>query len=383
MNIVYTGFFSYPDSNANSLRVHGMVDMLKTLGHNIKVIPGIQSQESVDKNIDIIQIDEYKSGLFSGINGLRGMFVGDNTIHYLESLQEKPDIIILYGTHLSYLTRLIKYTKKYGVKLILDVVEWYDPRHLPGGIFGPFAFMNELSMRHFVKQADGLIVISEYLKKYYTNKGCKLILLPPIFPEQKKSIVNKFSNSVIHLCYVGTPGKKEDFLSLCESLENIYNDNIQFYMHFVGFTKQQLLMNEKFKKYSFINNKKVCSFYGRLTNEEAKKIISKSHFSIFFRPNLRFANAGFPSKLAESFSLGTAVICNDISDVKKYVSNEYNGFILKSEFDNADLYQLLKKVFLSKNQEYLYMKNSVKRSYLQFFNKESYLHTMHCFFDKV
>lgn len=383
MNIVYTGFFSYPDSNANSLRVSGVISLLEDLGHAVTVLPGVKNNNNSVNVENIKQIDEYQNGVFSGINGLRGAFVGDNTIAYLKSLEKKPDLIILYGTHLSYLVRLINYTKNNNIKLILDVVEWYDPRHLPGGLFGPFAFMNELSMRHFVKQADGLIVISEYLKKYYTNKGCKLILLPPIFPEQKKSIVNKFSNSIIHLCYVGTPGKKEDFLSLCESLEKIYNDNIQFYMHFVGFTKQQLLMNEKFNEYSFIYDKKVCGFYGRLTNEEARSIISKSHFSIFFRPNLRFANAGFPSKLAESFSLGTAVICNDISDVKKYVSNSHDGFILEREFDNSDLYQLLKKVFLSNNKEYIYMNNSVKKSYFKFFNKKSYLNTMHYFLDKV
>lgn len=381
MNIIYTGLFAYPDSNANSIRVCGVVDMLRNLGHSIKIIPGLQSKKNICTDNNVVEVDEYNKGIFSGINGVRGAFVGDNTIRYLEELDIKPDLIILYGTHLSYLIRLINYTKKNNIKLVLDVVEWYDPRHLPGGLFGPFAIMNELSMRFFVKRADGLIVISEYLKKYYHSQGCKTFLLPPLFVEKENITIEKFSKDVINFCYVGTPGKKENFEVLCDSLERIYNEKNKFYMHFVGFTKDQFLMNKIFKKYKFINDDRVCHFYGRLENIEAKKIISKSHFSIFFRPSLRFINAGFPSKLAESFSLGTSVICNDISDVSKYIRNSHNGFILNTNFNKQDLYVLLKLILLNNKEEY--MQKEVIDTYYSYFHKDKYLNSISKFIESV
>lgn len=371
MNIIYTGLFAYPDSSANTLRVQGVVNLLKELGHDIKILPGLISNydENLwnDESIEVVSTKEYQSGLFSSVSGIRGLFVGDNTINYLEKMSVKPDIIILYGTHLGYLTRLLQFTKKYNIKLILDVVEWYDPRHLPGGVLGPFAIMNELSMRFFVQKADGLIVISEYLRAYYKGGNKKIFLLPPLFSKGKNINFNKHKNSVLNLCYVGTPGKKENFEILNEALELLYKNKIKFYMHFVGFDKSFI----KNKEYSFMDDEQVCSFYGRLENTEAKKIVANSHYSIFFRPNLRFSNAGFPSKVAESFSLGTSIISNDFSDLKKYIVNGENGYILEGEINSEKIYKLL--IDLANNVlAYKSLQQNVLVTYDNYFNIKSY-----------
>ena len=369
MNIIYTGLFSYPDSNANSLRVNGVVNLLKSYGHKVTVLPGLKSIKNSDssQSSKIEVVDEYGSGVFSGINGVRGLFIGDNTIKYLESMTEKPDVIILYGTALGYLLRLLKFTKKHNIKLILDVVEWYDPRHLPGGLFGPYAIVNELSMRFFVGKANGLIVISEYLRKYYESSNRKIFLLPPLFSKGINIDFNKHKSEVLHLCYVGTPGKKENFVVLCDALELVYKNKIKVFIHFVGFNKD-LIVNDK---YTFMNDESVCGFYGRLDNQEAKKVVAKSHYSIFFRPNLRFSNAGFPSKIAESFSLGTSVITNDFSDLKKYIKNSYNGFLVEEHISCEKIYLLIKEL-QSNILYYADLQENVIDSYRAYFSPESY-----------
>ncbi|MDM1487159.1 glycosyltransferase [Acinetobacter towneri] len=371
MNIIYTGLFAYPDSSANTLRVQGVVKLLKELGHDIKILPGLISNYDqnlwTDESIEVVSTKEYQTGIFSSVSGIRGLFVGDNTLNYLEKMSVKPDIIILYGTHLGYLTRLLNFTRKHNIKLILDVVEWYDPRHLPGGIFGPYAIMNELSMRFFVKKADGLIVISEYLRKYYEVSNKNIFLLPPLFPQSDNINFNKYKSKVLNLCYVGTPGKKENFEILNEALELLYKDNIKFYMHYVGFDKNFI----KNKKYSFINDKSVCKFHGRLENSESKLIVSNSHYTIFFRPNLRFSNAGFPSKVAESFSLGTSIISNDFSDLKKYIVNGENGYILKGEITSENIYKLIKKLAINVSS-YNVIQNNALKTYCKYFDLKSY-----------
>lgn len=371
MNIVYTGLFAYPDSSANTLRVQGVVNLLKKSGHSIKILPGIVSNYdenlSTFKSIEVVSTKEYQSGIGSSVRGIRGLFVGDNTIKYLESMVEKPDLIILYGVSLGYLLRLLRFTKKYNIRLVLDVVEWYDPRHLPGGVLGPYAIANELSMRFFVQKADGLIVISEYLRNYYKKFNKNIFLLPPLFLKGENINFNKHKNNVLNLCYVGTPGKKENFEILNEALEMLYKDNIKFYMHFVGFDKNFI----KNKKYNFMNDKNVCKFYGRIENTKAKQVVKNSHYSIFFRPNLRFSNAGFPSKVAESFSLGTSIITNDFSDLKKYIVNGKNGYIIEDKITSKKIYELVLKL-VNDISVYNILQKNVLESYDKYFNLEAY-----------
>ena len=38
MNIVYTGLFAYPDSNANSLRVKSVIGLLESYGHKVSEV---------------------------------------------------------------------------------------------------------------------------------------------------------------------------------------------------------------------------------------------------------------------------------------------------------------------------------------------------------
>lgn len=378
MNIVYTGLFAYPDSNANSLRVKSVISLLESCGHKVTVLPGLKSKiTNTVEHSKIIPVDEYASGVFSGVNGIRGMFIGDNTVDHLEKMIEKPDVIILYGTALGYLLRLLKFTKKHNIKLILDVVEWYDPRHLPGGLFGPYAIANELSMRFFVKKANGLIVISEYLRKYYEVSNKKIFLLPPLFQKSTNINFNKHRNEVLHLCYVGTPGKKENFVVLCDALELAYKNKIKFYIHFVGFNKDFIITD----KYTFMNDESVCNFYGRLNNSEAKEIVAMSHYSIFFRPNLRFSNAGFPSKLAESFSLGTSVITNDFSDIKKYIETNKNGYIVEGIVDSLKIYELICRLVCDIPKYSLLQKN-VLESYENHFSLSSH-QTFKNYIDKI
>ena len=73
--------------------------------------------------------------------------------------------------------------------------------------------------------------------------------------------------------------------------------------------------------------------------------------------------AGFPTKVSESISLGIPVITNNTSDLKKYICNGVNGYMIENEEDIRKLAQdILEKtkypkvdsnLFFYKNQIYL------------------------------
>lgn len=333
MNIVYVGPFAYPDSSANSLRVKGMIEIMQLAGHHVQVCAAYPSSDNKNSVglADIYCAHEGTKGIFANIHsGLRGLFLGDNTIAWLNNLEKKPDVIVLYGTHLGYLLRLLPFCHMHKIKLLLDVVEWYDPRHLPMGLFGPFAAANELSMRCFAHRVDGIFVISRYLESYFKSKGCKTLYIPPVFsinndrPQQFRD-----SNKFLNICYVGSPGKKEDFISILRGLNEIADVENKIKMHIVGMTEEQFL-KEYGSDIVFLFDFKCVKFYGRVNNSYARNIVSSCDFMVVLRPNQRFSNAGFPSKVAESFCLGTPVLANLTSNLGEYLENRKNSIIIKS-----------------------------------------------------
>lgn len=328
MKIVYAGPFSYPSSQANSLRVRGMVEALVAAGHEVHVVclGEVQSDEVVE-GIRVTRIPEYAGGILSRFrSGVRGLFLGDVTTRWLEQNGIRPDALILYGTHTGYLLRLSRFCRLRNVSLFLDVVEWFQPSHLPGGALGPFAIANELSMRIFARRAKGVFAISRYLEAHFRKLGLPVLRVPPLFktgyvrPSQFHDADGK-----LHLCYVGTPGRKELLSELFAGLGVAASAGASFRMHFVG-------MTEEGARASGLVADTVPSsirFYGQIPNKDAVAIIGACDFMLLLRPIARFSSAGFPSKVAESLSLGTAVITNLTSNLKDYL-DEMNSFIIPS-----------------------------------------------------
>ncbi len=310
-----------------------MVEAITLAGHEVVVCPGIVSSEREAKLPNATRVEgvnEYarRSGL-SKIRGARGIFIGDATIEWLYSQEKKPDIVILYGTHLSYLLRLQKYAARTKVRLFLDVVEWYDPRHLPGGLFGPFSAMNEWSMRYAAKNVDGLFVISTYLDSHFSKAGCRTLRVPPLFLPNEINHSKPFrdENFSLNVCYVGTPGRKEEFSILFSGLKMARDRGVKIYTHMVGLTEADFCRNYP-AAVGRMQISESTKFYGQIPNQAAKEIISSCDFMVVARQISRVTQAGFPSKVPESLSLGTPVIVNKFSDLGNYVREGNAGLTI-------------------------------------------------------
>lgn len=96
-----------------------------------------------------------------------------------------------------------------------------------------------------------------------------------------------------HLVYAGAPAQKDLILPYLIAIKDINNDQVKVVADIVGVTKEQvktLLQIDDPEKIGIIA-------YGRVPHEECVKVIEKADFSILFRENLRYAKAGFSTKL--------------------------------------------------------------------------------------
>lgn len=333
MRILIVGNLDLGSSHANILRVRGIAEALRLAGDEVWLMGngGSNTLAGEEHAFPITTVDEYSSGILSFMPaGIRGLFLGDASVQRVRAGVMRPDCIILHGVHLGYLLRFQRLCRDLRIPLVLDVVEWYQPEDLPGGRFGPYAIANEISMRHATRQADGFIVLSRLLEKHYRRDGAPVINVPPLFqlvpaPTRKASE----ADGRLHLCYAGTPGRKEAFDLILAALQRIDEQGVDFVLHAVGMNPADLTAGPS------ALGRGICDpardrvrFYGRVPNDHARQIVAEADFTLVLRP-LRKANQfGFPSKLAESMAVGTPVIANDFSDLALHLVDGDNAIFL-------------------------------------------------------
>lgn len=356
MKVLIVGNFRFGSGAANALRVRGITRALYEEGHVVSILDEGRPHERVPltADADVTTVHEYESGLLSFLPaGVRGLFLGDVAAARVRAEGWKPDCIILYGTHLGYLLRFHRLCRELRIPLVLDVVEWYQPEDLPGGRFGPYAVANEISMRYASHRADGFIVLSRRLENHYRRDGAPVINIPPLF-EPESAVARKASGAGgrLHLCYAGSPGRKEAFGLILSALQQVADRGVDFVLHAVGMTAADL------GAVRGMANLGICTpahdrirFYGRVPNDQARRIVAEADFTLLLRP-LRKANQfGFPSKLAESMAVGTPVIANDFSDLGQHLVDGENAIFLPELDEDRVLAAIMRAAAMSADQK--------------------------------
>jgi glycosyltransferase involved in cell wall biosynthesis len=346
-HILYVGAFDLPDHNAAALRVYNNAQIFKELNYKVSFL-GINPEQKENKiiqqpNSDFDIFTQRKpKGLVDFMKYTLSIKNTKETIDLIGNI----DFLILYDFQAIPNLRLLNYCKRKNINIIADCTEWTTTTS--------FSFLRRIiksidtfiKMRLVNKYNDGLIVISEYLSKYYKNQ--RTLLLPPLnsilridFAEYDKK---KNSDSRI-LFFSGSIGDgKEHIDLLIDSIVAQPNlDKIRLYL--VGFTEQQYI-----NEYSAYTPDSRILFFGKKTHEETIKLLKTSHYGVLIRKKSRKTMAGFSTKLCEYISNGIYVIGTDTSDIKKYIKHQINGYIVHD--DKNSIQDLLRNIN-SRNDLYL------------------------------
>ncbi|MDM8337657.1 glycosyltransferase [Mediterranea massiliensis] len=383
--VLYIGGFELPDKNAAAQRVIANSKILRDLGCKV-VLAGLSKNPS-----DLNSPFTYQG--FECINlkypaGLKEWFTHICCIRENITLIEKfnPNLIIAYNYPAVALKRLLRYAKINNIKIIGDCTEWYQPQ---GSCF--FRIIKGLDvfyrMRYVHTQLDGIIVISEYLLKYYQNHSCKVLLLPPLVDKQdikwelaRKKASKSIDTNNVKLLYAGSPGlgNKDRLDLIIQVLQKIdQNNSIPLEFNVIGISEQDYKKNYNIENSSIIPS--FVHFIGRISHEEVLTYLQMSHFQIFVRENNLANTAGFPTKFVESISSKVLVLTNYSSDLHKYLIDGQNGFVV----DISTVEQFYKTLLyaLDKSTDEL----SVMQSHIdsEIFDYRNYLLAMKDFLTKI
>ncbi|MHB8096739.1 MAG: glycosyltransferase, partial [Erysipelotrichaceae bacterium] len=363
--ILYVGGFELPDKNAAAHRVINNAKIFKELGYKVVFIDIDRSllfdPSSIVFKKEVYGFDCWSIGypkkIWDWINYL-------SNIEYIKNIFSKyneTNIIIAYNFPSISLNKLIKFSKRNKTKLISDCTEWYSIK----GTNIVFKIIKGLDsfyrMRIVQKKSHGLIVISNYLKKYYLG-STTVIKIPPLVDlseskwSYKKDTLDNVDKKKLRIVFTGSPSKnKEKLVNIIEALYQLRkyeNYNLLILgISKIDFLKENIDFNEKLKSLG-----ERISFRGRVTHEESIKELVKADFSIFIRDKNRLTNAGFPTKFVESITCSTPVITSESSDLADYYKESNLGVLIKNSSVN-ELKMTLESIFKNQN---MFNKSSYK-----------------------
>ncbi len=378
MNIIYTGPFRFPNGDAAATRVLHNGKLLQSIGHSV-FFAGWESSEENKGSIGeekcfqgffYKSMSEFRQGKTSILKRLFGFIKqGMKTFSWIKN-QKEIDAIILYNPPILFFHLVKRYAKKQGLILILDITEWYDGSHLPGGLFGPVSILNEIKMRYSFTGCKNIIAISSYLTLFYKNTKNNVITIPPLIDKNDFSInVNQEKNKTLNLVYAGNPGQKDTLPLIVSSIIALLHKGYAIKFTIVGITAKQfnnqsnLKINDRYLPY--------INFVGRIPKSEVSAYYLESDFSIFIRQIKRYSMAGFPTKLVESQIMGVPVITNTSSDISMYITDTVNGLLIEGNASEQNLIETLIKATCISGESLCSMKRQSRKSAIEHFHFSS------------
>jgi glycosyltransferase involved in cell wall biosynthesis len=336
--IIYIGPFLFPNGGAAARRILGNAKSFRDAGYEVVIASG-QVEDGIEayphystyEGFEVVSLGERSAEHYPRLlKHMMYLNMGQKSIQWLDSLNSKPKAIVLYSGYSPYMMKLIPWCKKNGVEFVFDAVEWYEhPKSFLRGLFSPYQINIELALRFFIKKTNKAIVISSFLNSHYKKNNVDTLLIPPTIDLNNIKYLTNVDNNKLSIAYTGKPDDKDFFNNYLEAVFNVNENKHYVDFYFAGITISELLLYEACQKRN-INSHNIPVFlkcYENVSHEKALNIVKNADFSVLMRPKKRFAQAGFPTKVVESLSLGTPVICNITSDLGDYIQDMQTGLV--------------------------------------------------------
>jgi glycosyltransferase involved in cell wall biosynthesis len=366
--IAYVSPLPFPWGQAGSRRICGMARSLAEAGYSVVVgagdplpIPQINLDEGEKAgSIQYLGLNECVPSSTSVPQKFVQIFwaSGARTVAWLDSCKKRPTHVFVYGGSAQYMGKLLPWCRKNLVRLIADVVEWYDPTHMTGGVLGPFNFSAQVALRFLYPKCDGLVVISRLLADYYESKGCAVVRIPPTLDVITSAAADNRTRprdaSHLKLVYAGTPGKKDMLASVIEGVARVDPEGVRVKLFVIGPSVEQVR--------ALLGSCDIpvgIKVLGRVPQSEVVEHVASADFTVLLREPMRFANAGFPTKLVESMAAGTPVISNLTSDIGLYLRDGIEGLVCPAPSVQA-LANTLKRALLLEPAAIETMRNAAR-----------------------
>ena len=348
-SVLYIGGFELPDKNAAAQRVMANAKMLREMGYEVSFIGVSKDMANAPKEVDGFASNpvKYPTNVKEWVRQI--ISFADTK----EILNRKVDYVVLYNFPSIASLRILWACHKKGIKVFHDLTEWESSI---GWSFREIIRKMDIYIRMHcaVPKMDGLITISRYLYDYY-KKATTCIIVPPLVDlsvekwDRNRTLT---TGDTVKLIYAGTAGfgNKDRLDFVLDALRG----KLGVELTVIGMTKAEY--EESFGKQ--VPEQVNVNFKGRLPHLEAVKLVQQSDFQILIRESNLKNNAGFPTKLVESFACCTPLVANLTSNIGDYLKDGVNGIVVP---DLATLPQTFERIAQLPKSDIVSMKEACRR----------------------
>lgn len=335
--IYYVGNFELPDKNAAAHRVVNNAKALRNLGFEVILVGTNKSSTSLmqDNSFGFTCYHApYPLGTFAWAKSLLNIKI------YLRIIEKEKTChsIILYNMPSLAIYNFIKFAKKRKINIYSDCTEW-SANVISSNVGKSLIKImdSKLRMNYLNRKFSGIISISRFLHENYKSvKKNYSVLVPPLVDctDAKWLIDNKNVSTSLEIVYAGGAFSiKDNYVKdrldlVVVAFALLKKRGYQFTFKVIGCSREDFL--EFYPQFSQQINELNSSivFLNKISHLDAIEIVKKSSFSIFLRDANIVTKAGFPTKFVESITAGTPVLTNDNSNVKDFIEQGKNGFLI-------------------------------------------------------
>jgi len=367
----------YPCEDAGAIRQHATAKILQLLGYDVFVAGYGAPTGNREAEFEGVKYRSFRPN--SRNRFIRLIYRLSNPIRvmkYVRRHHSDAELLLVVDT-LPYGYRMIaSYAEKKGITLVHDSVEWYSPEEYANGEKNLEYRLKEAVNTKTVKGPWRVMAISTYLKEHFA-KTCKAAVCIPVIMDTASIAYRTDSDRASDkLCFVyaGGPGWKDYIKEIVAGFSLLDKKELaRVELHFIGISKQDLFAVCRVDEAHVEKLGSSLIAHGRVPHAEAVSWVKKADFTLLLRDaSLRYAKAGFPTKIVESLSCGTPPICNLSSDLGLYLKDGENAFLVMDHSPEA-LSQTLRRVLSTATEERIAMRKNARKTAEEQFDYKKYV----------
>lgn len=357
--IITTGWF--PEGEAGSVRLMMVGRTLVAGGYDVTVL--CRGKLNDDGNVSGIEYISFRnldgSKIVAGFDYYRFPF---KVKRYLRKNRNNIHAIYIYNAHIEVFKYCKQFCKKNGIELIHDCVEWYSPENYPEGEKNAAYKTKNKINTEIIDPSFKIIAISKYLEEYFASKGIETLRLPILCDHTEREQPKIKNGDDLTVFYGGFPGRKDNIGNiLAAALLLTEEERAKLRIVWVGPTKQYLVEKAGYSADTIDRCASFLEIKGKMPRPELLQLMESADFALLVRDaELRYAKAGFPSKVVEALANATPMLCNLSSDLDEYLVDGYNAILSRDHMPEALAEALRRALALTAEEKNMMSRNALE-----------------------
>jgi glycosyltransferase involved in cell wall biosynthesis len=384
-SVIYVTPVPIPHGGAAARRILGVAKSLQLGGFDVRIGSGGMGETTEPMDVEGIPTsllsERSADHLPRALRQFAYLSIGRRTVEWLDSIQPRPALVILYGGYSPYLLRLGAWCRRNGVALAFDAVEWYRAPLLQM-LAMPYYWNTEWAMRRLSPRTGNIIAISSWLADYYRSKGCKVVEVPPTLDTETLAPGPGGDGERLVLSYAGTPGRKDLFDEQVEAVLSVDPEGERLVLRVAGVDEARILASPALKRRGMTALPKAIETLGVVGGDAARAAVGASDFSLLLREVNRVSVAGFPTKVVESLALGTPVIGTTTGDLPRHLRDGETALVC-SDCSAETLTAALRRGLAMSPDERLAMRKAARGEAVRSFDIRAHAAPLRKFIEEV